>query len=488
MINRTITGTFLILFLCGPFAGSAIAHSVGPDFDGDHFVGFSDFVLFAQAFGTTQERFDLTGDGRVDFQDFVAFAGDFGKVVYEEGETQIVLTASTFEHLQRYIFNENCISSSCHTTSTAAGGLSLEPDVAYENLVDRDPQNPTALENSLKRVLPGAPDRSFLMTKLTGSAVGYGDPMPRGSTLSGVQIDAIRTWIAAGAPKQGVVEGMPNLSSLAVKRVFEPPAPPEQGIQIHLTPFAIEPGKEREIFSTVTLGAAEDFMVNKIEIAQPEGSHHFIIYEVNDEEAHKLPAGLRDFNPTDLRQALGIFSRRFIIGTQMPHSAFEFPEGVVIPMPANAVYELNSHFVNTSGINTLIGEVYVNLHTIPAREVRHIAKPLFVTHLGFEIPPGQTVTSGASWTLDRDINLFLLSSHMHRHGKQFDIFLGGNRIYRSLDWADPETLLFNPPLLIKAGEKVRFECTHENDDKPFTIRFGFTAENDEMCIMLGYYY
>ena len=50
------------------------------------------------------------------------------------------------------------------------------------------------------------------------------------------------------------------------------------------------------------------------------------------------------------------------------------------------------------------------------------------------------------------------------------------------------TLVFNPALEVKAGERVRFECTHENDDKDFTIRFGFTAENDEMCIMLGYYY
>ena len=484
----SLTRTLLTLCLFGLLAGPASAHVSGPDFDGDHYVGFSDFILFAGAFGSTQERFDLTGDGRVDFQDFVAFARDFGKVVREEGGATIVVTPSTFENLQRYIFNKNCISSSCHVTSTAAGGLSLEPDVAYENLVDRAPQNPTALENRMKRVVPGAPDQSFLIKKLTGSGVGYGDPMPRGASLSGVQIDAVRTWIAAGAPRQGVVEGMPDLSALAIKRVFEPPEPPERGIQIHLEPFAVEPGKEREIFSATRLGATEDLMVNKIEIVQPEGSHHFIIYKVDDEEARKLPPGLRDFNPTNPLQALGIFSRRFIVGTQTPYTLLEFPEGVVIPMPANAVYEFNSHFVNTSGVNTLVGEVYINLHTIPADEVKHVTKPIFVAHLGLAIPPGQTVTSGRSWTLDRDINLLLLSSHMHRHGRQFDIFLGENRIYQSFDWADPKTLLFDPPLQVKAGEKVRFECTHENDDKPFTIRFGFTAENDEMCIILGYYY
>jgi hypothetical protein len=82
----------------------------------------------------------------------------------------------------------------------------------------------------------------------------------------------------------------------------------------------------------------------------------------------------------------------------------------------------------------------------------------------------------------------VLSSHMHRHRKQFEVLKGGESIYRSLDWADPKTLLYDPPMEVKAGEQVRFECTHENDDKDFTIRFEFTAEDNEMCILLGYYY
>ncbi len=54
------------------------------DFDGNGQVGFSDFVLFARAFGTAppdplfESRFDLDGNGQVDFSDFVLFAGVFG--------------------------------------------------------------------------------------------------------------------------------------------------------------------------------------------------------------------------------------------------------------------------------------------------------------------------------------------------------------------------------------------------------------------------
>ena len=52
-----------------------------PDFDGDGRVAFSDFVLFAGAFGSTDVRFDLDGDGFVAFSDFVLFAGAFGSTV-----------------------------------------------------------------------------------------------------------------------------------------------------------------------------------------------------------------------------------------------------------------------------------------------------------------------------------------------------------------------------------------------------------------------
>ena len=52
-----------------------------PDFDGDGEVGFGDFFLFANAFGSSDARFDLDGDGNVGFTDFFLFADAFGKRV-----------------------------------------------------------------------------------------------------------------------------------------------------------------------------------------------------------------------------------------------------------------------------------------------------------------------------------------------------------------------------------------------------------------------
>ena len=60
----------------GPVTFTATVAAVA-DFDGDGEVGFSDFFLFADAFGGSEARFDLDGDGSVGFADFFLLANHF---------------------------------------------------------------------------------------------------------------------------------------------------------------------------------------------------------------------------------------------------------------------------------------------------------------------------------------------------------------------------------------------------------------------------
>ena len=63
-----------------------------PDFDGDGQVGFTDFIQFAQVFGSElgddkySATFDLDEDGNIGFTDFIQFASAFGKSVSELGK------------------------------------------------------------------------------------------------------------------------------------------------------------------------------------------------------------------------------------------------------------------------------------------------------------------------------------------------------------------------------------------------------------------
>jgi hypothetical protein len=110
----------------------------------------------------------------------------------------------TFSSIQREIFNARdssgraaCIE--CHNAvgREFAAGMSLAAGVAYSELVNRASRdNPGAI-----RVIPGDPERSYLIHKLEGRPTIVGERMPRGAGpyLTPGQISVIRRWIELGA-------------------------------------------------------------------------------------------------------------------------------------------------------------------------------------------------------------------------------------------------------------------------------------------------
>jgi hypothetical protein len=106
-----------------------------------------------------------------------------------------------FEFVSDRIFRVSCAAfSSCHQGNRPAGGLNLTPTRAHGELVD------VAAEavSGWRRVVPGDPDRSYLLVKLgdlEGPLGEDGDLMPPNSALlCPEKRDAVRSWIAAGAP------------------------------------------------------------------------------------------------------------------------------------------------------------------------------------------------------------------------------------------------------------------------------------------------
>src|SRR5712691_11859906 len=107
----------------------------------------------------------------------------------------------TFATIQKKVFDATCATPSCHGAAAAAGALNLSSGAAFGNLVGVSATNPAALAAGAMRVVPGDPDRSFLVRKLMGQlGVGEGSRMPLvGTPLSPSTLDMLRRWIAAGA-------------------------------------------------------------------------------------------------------------------------------------------------------------------------------------------------------------------------------------------------------------------------------------------------
>jgi hypothetical protein len=138
-------------------------------------------------FATAQQAVPLkAADNRIS----VTFT-DAGNVV--RGATGVAIealaTPPKLSELQASIFTPIC--ASCHGGATPPAGLSLVAGSSFGNLV-----NVTSVEiATLKRVLPGNANNSYLVWKLDGGhGIAIGAP-----PLPPAQIEKVRDWISAGA-------------------------------------------------------------------------------------------------------------------------------------------------------------------------------------------------------------------------------------------------------------------------------------------------
>lgn len=525
---KKIVYPILIFLLIGGVSFLVFGHSNLPtlleDVNKDGVVNIQDLVLVAGSFGQPRDRNaeqdpDVNRDGIVNVLDLVRVSSSFGQTAPDEN--------SAYHDIQEYVFDKSCANSVCHAAPANAGNLNLSYGFSYEDLVGAVPQNPAAAAAGMKLVDPGNPENSFLLTKLMGPTVpAQGSRMPfGGGMLHTGKIDAVRMWIEAGAPQTGKIAGIGDLGVLRdPDEKFEAPAPPApgEGYQLRLPPFKIEPGTEREVYYATQISDENgnsvegDIFINRVEIFYPAGSHHFIIYRITEDGMAKglLENGIvpdisvnsadtfRELDTDNPDPVFGVFGadRLFVVGTQTDDTLFQFPEGVGLRMPGDTIYDLNSHYINLLGDETLLGETYVNIYTIPEEEVRYEAVEIFVNNRSINVPPGTTRVSKMTWLVEDELfkrghdsetslNVFLLTSHMHRHGELFEIFQEStdDLLHRSVAYDDAPIDLFNPVLLLDPDDGLHFRCVHNNYDTDEPLIFGLTSE-DEMCIIFGYYY
>lgn len=103
----------------------------------------------------------------------------------------------TFEKDVEPVFASTCALSNCHKGPDGTLGLVLDPGAAYDNIVDKP-----ALTSDKLLIAPGDVNGSYILDRLqaiNGATImpPVGDPVPAAS------IEAIKCWVAAGAPKDG---------------------------------------------------------------------------------------------------------------------------------------------------------------------------------------------------------------------------------------------------------------------------------------------
>jgi hypothetical protein len=426
---------------------------------------------------------------------------------------EISEAGSSFAVLQEQILTPSCAVSGCHDSRNAVGGLDLSPQVAYKNLVGAEPTNPNAKADKLLRIKAGDPYRSFLYTKLDSANLhttdGYGSPMPLGSrALAAGQLEFIKLWIAAGAPKNGSVVDSKFLADTRSQNEILTLAQPTLGEQFRVNTFGIAPQNEREIF--IAQRTTQDLYMTKFEMIQRDRSHHFILYAYDTRTASRVPpVGI----VRDLYNTNGVYSterfaemqdRIFILGSQLKAETIAFPEGMAMKIPSTWLLDFNAHYTNGTK-DTIRGEVLFNIHSTTPDKIKTYIKPL---QLGFynlllqkrkESVVETTFLVGGAGSNGQDrfsrsdslVHLIGLTSHTHRLAKKYVIqIVGGSRngevVYTCTNWLNPPLVQFANPIVLRRGEGLKSIVTYYNDNDN-TVTFGFRS-TDEMNFIFGYYY
>ena len=176
--NYIVSTLFLMLALVVPDPSDAA------DFDGDGQVGFTDFLLFANAFGGSDPRFDLDASGQVDFADFLLFVNHFGRPYFEPAKVIDTKTGEVvhpdFEIASntplRVIpldyFPEGAVESANWFTLPETSGYDTGKRLFYY-----DYQTTDAAPEATIVIVHGNPENSYTFRELRDTLIASGQPM-----------------------------------------------------------------------------------------------------------------------------------------------------------------------------------------------------------------------------------------------------------------------------------------------------------------------
>jgi hypothetical protein len=266
--------------------------------------------------------------------------------------------------------------------------------------------------------------------------------------------------------------------------------PPDSGIQLRSVGQTILPGQDRELCEVVRLPGGPDdrYYVDGFELAMTAGSHHLIIASIEPGSPTEASVSEGDVidcvGPTGFGEDIG-----FVTGAQLPTYAEVYPPGVGKVYRGGQYLVFDYHYFNATDA-PIEGRAALNLHTTGPADVDKLMGLLAFANTHIETPPGEARSFTGECRVSEDTLVHKLMRHTHRWGRDFPVELAGGAgdgelLYVSPSYEEPDHL-FDEPLLVRAGEGLRFTCNYVNDTGE-PLRFGVKA-TDEMCILFGLIY
>lgn len=221
----------------------------------------------------------------------------------------------------------------------------------------------------------------------------------------------------------------------------------------------------------------KDVVLTRVESYMTAGSHHMFVFVT--------PGG--DGPKSELADCGGLMFGPNLHLSQRSHDVTTYPPGVGRVFNANQGVQLQIHYFNASE-DEVKTEIAVTLYAEEPDALPIKAGQIFINTGGIYVPPFSEGSAKKRCPIGKDLNLFTASSHMHQHGVNYVARASdGQLLYETKEWAEPPPWRFETPRKLKAGSFIEIQCDYRNDT-PFPLKFGESANTDEMCIFVGAYY
>jgi len=389
----------------------------------------------------------------------------------------VSMTTPTFNREVVRILQQNC--QTCHRPGGGAPFSLLDYDSAAARALQ------IASKTARREMPPWKPSEGC------GEFVGE-------RRLSSSDIATLVAWAQAGAP-EGNAEDLP------------PPAffkdedwPMGQPDAIFSIGSIYQPPGHGDTFRVFVLptGYTDERYLSAIQIhpTAKQSVHHVLAYVDTSGKAEALDQA--DPLPGYDESVAGLgFDPAGVLGIWAPgETPHRFPDGVAVPLPANARIVLETHYHPHEEF-VEPDQIGIGLYFAPDPIEKKIQYGQVIS-FDLNMPAGEShFRAGAVTKFDKPVEIYSMAAHMHYRGKEMTVraaYPDGSEscALQVSDW-DPRwqgVYAYKTPLLLPAGSELRMEAwfdnSAENPRNPFNppkdAHHGPLA-TDEMCFAYFWY-
>ena len=221
-----------------------------------------------------------------------------------------------------------------------------------------------------------------------------------------------------------------------------------------------------------------------------EGSHHLIVYRVNDTVEQPTPFECKPFTDT-----LDPTKGSTLMISQKKDDALVLPEGVAYTLAAGQMVRLEMHYINP-GAKPIVAQATSTFIPIEDAKFKDEADFLFIGTPDINLAAGESKTIGPmhiKLPADyNDVTFFAITGHEHQYGTNVLVSTAtskadpGTAVYDVKNWLWSEPATVQSKFKLPAGGGFNFSCSYNNTSGS-PVGFGESA-NNEMCFFWAYYY